>query len=344
MIPATAWRASSIGPTRLGPGAHRVLLALWDHAHGWRPGDGEWPVYPSVAALASKLGVGTRAVYGCLTTLEATGWIRPSWIAEVKRHGWLLSTMPVQPKPAAPEAVGDAPAPIDARQLGLPWSDNDVSDAANEPVDNVCTTASTPAIAGDRSRRPPCKNVRSASSTGTEINRSSGDDDASRIWVAYEAARVKALGSFGASPARQGPPPASMRALAAKLGGGAEGWARVEAYGRRAITLALETCRDGGNWADRGVRCREDGGEWSTKRYDAVMRWKSQTRAPMAARPITVEIDNVVDGERVSLHEREAWAAGGEVAVRQLRGSLLAPERMAEQASAWLFQRRVAEG
>lgn len=106
MIPRAIWSA------QVPPGQHRVLLALWNHAHPWREGDGEWFVWPSVASLAAMLGLQERAVYGRLADLEAGGWIARD--TNEGRLGWRL--LPSW----APKVVGDATSPPSAgEQLGL---------------------------------------------------------------------------------------------------------------------------------------------------------------------------------------------------------------------------------
>lgn len=302
MIPTEVWRS------QVGPGQHRVLLALWDYAHGWRQGDGEWFVWPEIGTLAAKIGIKVRALYARLAGLESAGLIAREWSADLDRYGWRLtiSTAAAEPEPECDEG-----------QLGFAWAS---SGSANDraPVDNLRMVEPDAAIASAQTCTPPLHERAQPSSLRTEVEQSG--DDMTRAWLAYEAERVRVLGGL----ARSGRAPETMRALVA-----AKGLAAVIEYGRRAIELAAEAVKAGAPLADKLVRCRSDGGEWSERRFSAVALFRP-TSPP---RPIVMPPpDPVVDDRRVDLHEREAWESGGANAVRTLRRAVLSPEAMAAMA------------
>ena len=333
MICETVWRCAAISE-RIGSGCKVVLLALWDHAFGWRPGDGEWFVWPSIDTLVSKLGIARSTVYRALCELRRSGWIREE--IHDGHSGWWLSIMPLG------SAVEPAIQHDEDQQLGFSWNDDRTSEAANAPVDipvdsPVAPAAICPATATNLSSfgaRPPSiehkKNRPSACTT---------DDDASRIWSAYEALRVRRLGG----KERQVRAPESLRALARHLGGDAAAWAKVEAYSVRSIELAAQAKAAGRLTWPKLVEWRSDGGEWLPKRYDATMAYQGPTvdgvkaSAPPPPPPI-------VDGRAVDFYEAEVFAEGGAEAVRARRADTIAPEIIAALAGGFLAKLRLVGG
>jgi hypothetical protein len=301
MIPASCCAAA------VPSGAKAVLLGLWTYAGRWFPGDGSRFVWPSVETLAAKLGRKVRGVYASLTRLVREGWIARAW-DERGRRGWDLHPVPVVP------VVDDEPV-----QLGFAWDDEapavDAVHSGGQPVERevrVCTPL-----------RRPCTALQSSSSTGSNHEQSSPhDDDASRIWSAYEAKRIAEIGG---RPHRGCNPPEAMQVLAAELGGGADGWLAVERYGNRAIELAAKAKAAGYERWPWLVTLRADGFEWSKKRYDATMNYQGPSVdgvKPSAPPPP----DPIVDGIPIDRFEREAWDSGGADAVRASRGAKLSAE------------------
>lgn len=131
MIPESVWSA------QLPAGQHRILLALWDFAHAWREGDGEWFVWPRVATLADKLGLGQRTVHARLAELEAAGWVRRDTAGA--RLGWRLV-----PSLKRPQLAAAADPAVEETQLGFSFMDVPAG-AANgaelAPVDKPCTSS-----------------------------------------------------------------------------------------------------------------------------------------------------------------------------------------------------------
>lgn len=162
------------------------------------------------------------------------------------------------------------------------------------------------------------------------MNPSADHDDASRIWLAYEAARVRMLGGRP----RTGPTPTAIRALWRELGGNADAWAKVERYGQRALELALAAKTAGRDAWPRLVECRSDGREWSRARYDAVMAWQGSAfeHKPSAPPPPPP----VVDGIEVDRFEREDYDAGGEDAVRLRRAMVMTFDAIGTRAEMFL--------
>jgi hypothetical protein len=278
------------GRQAVGVGQHRVLLALWDHAHGWRTGSGDWFVWPAVGTIATVFGLTDDAVRRCLRELTARGWIRPD--VNDGRRGWWLRETPT----------------VDPPQLEL------FASVPSEPaaVDNL-------GMAPDnhRAERDGCTdNHRATSSIGTgrTVGTAREHDDAVRIWSLYEEFRVRLLGGT----MRDGPPPASLRALITSHGA-----ADVEAYARRAVELAASAVARGRSSAADRVAERSDGREWHPTRFAAVLAWREPDvpaavtlrRGPPLPAP-------AVDGERVTLHEGEAYERGGEEGVREHRREL----------------------
>jgi len=298
MLPKSAWSASDRakwGKQAAGVGQHRVLMALWDHAHGWREGDGDWFVWPSIDTICAHLGVKRSAVYHALAELRRRGWLEPAWNGG--HRGWWLLPVPIDRTSGA--------------QLDLFASEPDAVGA----VDNLGTDEIAASESPDwRSRIPDC-----ASSTGTK-KEPPADDDTTRAWLDYEVERVRALGGSVRCTAA----PESMRALVV-----ARGLPAVIAYGRRAIELAAEAVACGAPLAEKLVKCRSDGGEWSERRLAAVAAFQSTT----VPRPIVMPApDPIVDDRPVDRHERAAWDSGGKEAVRALRRSVLSPDAMAAMA------------
>lgn len=330
MIPAAAWRAPSIGP-KIGPGPHRLLLALWDHDHRWRPGHGTGFAFPSHDALAAKLGVARSTVYRGLVELERAGWIRAGRSPELGRQGWHLLTEPTAQRDALPEAATAGAG----EQLALTWGADDEPAAKN--------TSAAPSLPPPPASDPNLRIVASEGSEspplqGTEVKHH--DDDASRIWARYERERVAQLGAYGAAPLRSGPPPRAMHALAASLGGD---WSAVERYGLTAIELAAAWCARGLDLAAPAVAWRADGLEWTRKRYDRTMAKADASRgAVLPAAPMRrIEIpaaDPTVDGERVDRFERDAWESGGADAVRAMRAAAMDAGALANAAAGFLRQ------
>lgn len=307
MIHPAAFRA------QVGPGLKCVLLALWDFSR-WKPGTDARPfVWPSRETLASKLGVRRSALDRSIRLLEAEGWIVPG--VEGEHEGWTL--LP-EPERAAP-------------QLDL--------FAGDEAVDNSCTA------------NAPTPKVRRESAEGSAepslslpyelyVNRiepaADDDDGTARLWTSYERRRVELLGGN----VREGSAPASLRALIA-----AKGLAAVEAYATRALELAREAVSRDRQCAATLVLARSDGHEWHPKRFDAVARYPDPPRAPVLVPKPPPPPDPVVDGQRVTLHEREAYERGGDAAVQALRAQ---PElthdaaaRILREGAPWL---RIAGG
>ena len=177
MIPDEIWSA------QVPAGQHRVLLALWDHAHPWRPGDGEWFVWPSAATLAARLGLQERAVYARLADLERGGWIVRS--TNQGRLGWRL--LSGQPGPAELPLPPVLPTP-EPEQLGLFGSGGGdaASEAAAAPVDNLCT----PAKADCTNQQRDCTVVQPLP---LQEQKSEQKRAAARTFVDYERQRAAAL-------------------------------------------------------------------------------------------------------------------------------------------------------
>ena len=269
MIPSTIWNASGISAQPLGSGPHRVLMNLWDYAHKWQQGDAEAFVWPSVDTLAARIGIGVRAVYASLATLEAEGCIRRARDAARGVIGWVLSAV----RAAAVACVELEHEPeLDDAQLAFAWALDEVKPEPSSTPVPECTPVH-------------CRPVDLCTATSTEqnLNVVRDDDDAGRIWSGYEAHRIRALASSGARATRTGPAPKALRNLHASLGGTPDAWQRIEAYGRRSIELAALAVAQGRTSAPMLVACRADGREWSRDRFDAVMAWgNARTSAPAA--------------------------------------------------------------
>lgn len=314
----------------MGSGAKSVLQMLWSYASKWRPGDGPRFVWPSVETIADKLGRKIRGVYANLATLEREGWIVRTR-DELGRKGWDLHPQPVERAPAEPEVEPDM-------QLGIAWPEpgDEASNEAPPPCAQPVEKSSAPAELRDESCNPTCTPVQLHPSIGVTMNhQDTAGQDSLRVFRAYEAHRVATLDG---PPARTLPPP-GLLTLWRELGGNAKAWKAVEAYGRRAIDI-VAGMRDRGDpgWEQR-ERWRRDGGEWSRARFDAVMAYQgaaAEPQKPSAPPPP----DPVVDGERVTLLEREAWDAGGEAAVRKQRSEALSSERLGELAGGFLAKLR----
>lgn len=160
-------------------------------------------------------------------------------------------------------------------------------------------------------------------------------DDGIRIFRAYEQRRVATIGG---RPART-TPPTGIYALWRELGGTADAWKKVEQYGKRAIELCQHAIDTHDARAQDKIAWRADGNEWSSNRYRVVMAWQGNGAEPPKPAP-PPEPDPVVDGTRVDRHEREAWDAGGEDAVRKQRASALSFDRLGELAAGFLRDRR----
>lgn len=157
MIPHSVWNA------QLPAGQHRVLLALWDFAHAWREGDGEWFVWPRVATVAEKLGLGQRAVHARLAELEARGWLRRD--VSGTRLGWRLVPslsapgLAVVPQDQAlPEQLGfgfDDPAPGAANETRVFPVDKPSPQAptTRTPVQRQCTIVQSPPLLEQKSEQ-----------------------------------------------------------------------------------------------------------------------------------------------------------------------------------------------
>lgn len=340
MISEQAWSASSVGP-----GPHRVLLALWDYAHGWRPGDEAWPVWPSPEALAAKLNVSRSTVYRGLTELERAGWIRRAQCEG--GPGWLLLLAPEV------EQRADRPSPDDAasaEQLGFHWADpiadrlasesaNDAPSVCAPPtvaaVDNSQATAATAPPRRPKVRTATLRRPDSPPLQEQKLNSSANDDDASRIWSRYEDERVRLLGG----KRRATEPPIGLRLLWRELGGNQAAWAEVERYGLRALELAAAAKAAGREIWPQLVACRADGREWTRKRYDAVCAWQgAAVDGPKASAPPPPS--PIVDGVRVDRFELDAWDSGGAEAVRKQRAQALSGEQIAASAAEFLSRLR----
>lgn len=165
---------------------------------------------------------------------------------------------------------------------------------------------------------------------------SPSSDEGVAIFRAYEQRRIAKLGDR--YPKRE-TPPMTLWNLWRELGGNTAAWRKVEAYGKRAIDIAAKAVESGHEKAGQWVKLRADGGEWAKARYDAVMAWQgaaAEPHRPSAPPPP----DPVVDGERVSLLEIEAWDSGGEAAVRKRRAEVMPPDAMADAAGAFLARLR----
>lgn len=173
MIPDEIWSA------QVPAGQHRVLLALWNHAHPWRPGDGEWFVWPSAATLAARLGLQERAVYARLADLERGGWITRS--TNQGRLGWRLRVG----EPPAPEAAAPAAEP---EQLGLfgPGETSTAQAARSPSVDNLCT----PPTPDCTNQQDDCTVVHSLP---LQEQKSEQKRAAARTFVDYERQRAATL-------------------------------------------------------------------------------------------------------------------------------------------------------
>ncbi len=324
-------------------------MMLWKYAAKWYPGDGPRFVWPSVATLADKLGRKLRGVYANLATLERGGWIVRDW-DERGRRGWSLNPIPVPP--ATPEM-----------QLGFAWDDGPPPDPANDSMnaDDFRTEAGrladdlrTP-LPLDRGGEIRCgESVERAVRDCTPVqqsctpvqlpkrkveeemnNQSEPGREMLRIFHAYEQHRTTTLG--GPEARRLFPP--GMHTLWRELGGNASALKKLEAYGKRAIELAAKCKAEGTpGWEER-VRWRSDGGEWSMKRYTAVMSWQGAAAEPCKPTPPPAP-DPFVDGVRVDMHEREAWDAGGEDAVRRQRAEVVSFDRMGDLAAGFLARTR----
>lgn len=350
VIPNAAW---SVLPQH--PGPHRVLLLLWQFS-GWRPEVDE-PAFawPSIDTLAERLAIRPRAVRDALAKLRELGYVREAREHRLargrrdEREGWRLFE-----SPAAAEDFDREQAAASQMEL--------FAGAPGEAVDNLCTTehAATdlPAqVSTERAqvRTKPCAGEheigpgehRSKDRDGVELVIASvvnvgapehDDDDAAKIWRDYEAQRVAMLGGT----LRDGPPPASLRTLIDSHGAPA-----VAAYATRAIELAAAAVARGRSSAPNRVAERSDGREWHPGRLAAVMAWREPDTPAVAAAPIVVPRampppDPVVDGERVTRFELDAWREGGADAVRALRAAPTltgeSAERLLRQAG-WMQQR-----
>lgn len=160
------------------------------------------------------------------------------------------------------------------------------------------------------------------------MNHQNVGQDLLRIFHAYEQHRHTALG--GPEPRRT--VPASMVSLWQELGGNGAASKKLAEYGRRAIEIAAKMkADDAPGWQER-ARWRSDGGEWSKKRYDAVMAWQGAGAEPCRPSPPPTP-DPIVDGQRIDLHEREAWEAGGADAVRRQRAEALSCDDLGKLAA-----------
>lgn len=332
MISTAAWSASDRskwGKQAVGPGIHRVLLALWNHAHDWAEGEGiaEWFVWPSVSTIGARFGLGDDAVRRCLRELAARGWLRPD--TNEGRRGWWLRA---DPTPAAPQLELFAADVTEPTAVDAPT----VAPEVAPPVDNLCTDGGNHRAARDEPSRPARQTIALLLSTGTELNvsearasaRGPDDDDVQRVWSTYETERVRVLGGT----VREGPAPLALRVLVAELGLPA-----VERYAARSLVLAADAVKRGRDCAATLVIARSDGHEWHPRRVDAVARFPDPP-APLqiASRPPPAP-DPVVDGERVTLHEREAYEFGGDEGVRAQRAELAArPTAGVAHIEAWL--------
>lgn len=319
MLSKSAWSASDRtkwGKQAVGPGQHRVLMALWDHAHGWREGDGDWFVWPAIGRIAARFGLTDDAVRRCLRELAARGWLR-SDTSEGNRGWWLH----VQPREDSPQLELFASVP------GEPAA-----------VDNLCTIDRAEPHNHRAGRDGSLDNHRVASSTGTfgtvsEPRAGEHDDDAARIWLAYEADRARMLGG---TP-RTGPPPLALRALIAEIG-----LPRVETYARRALELAADARARGRTCAATLELARADGREWHVLRVEAVERFPDPPRElALLPRPAPPP-DPIVDGVSLSRFERESWDRGGEEAVRAQRAAELADQSSGVASiEGWLARHRM---
>jgi hypothetical protein len=340
VIHDNAWRAPAVGVDPVGPAPARLLLALWDHAWDWRPGAAPPFVFPGVEALGMKLGIGRTAVYRALAELRDAGWIRED--SQDGRAGWTLALMPKCARAVEEETH-------DEMQLGFAWpTQEEIEMPANntpKPVDNVCTdhdaeAASIPDVGNPPSARRDSLLSRKHASNHPRSGRGSTSspppDEGVRIFRDYERRRVAKLGD---RYTLRTTPPMTLWNLWRELGGNAAAWKLVEAYGKRAIDIAAKAVEAGHEKADQWVKLRADGGEWSKARYDAVMAWQGAAAEPHKPTPPPAP-DPVVDGERVTLLEREAWESGGADAVRRQRAEALSSERLGELAGDFLARMR----
>lgn len=338
MIPDSIWWAL---PKH--PGPHRVLLLLWQYAGKESPAF----AWPSVETLAARLRIQPRPIREALAKLEELDLVRPALevrFANGKRServGWRLFETTEECEAYDRARALDPQLDLFAgAPCGQPVEDEPV-DA--EPAGQVSTNAGQVALnigPGGPEIGPGGPHTKEGSFMDRSVDlvvnvgAPEHDDDAARIWTRYERHRVQLLGGI----VRDGPPPATLRALIASHGA-----VVVEAYAVRSLELAAAARARGRHCAAELVAARSDGREWHPARLQAVASWEEPANEDSPPRRAAAPPDPRVDGARVDLLEREAYERGGEEAVRAQRRELAErPRAGVSLVEGWLASKRGA--